>query len=339
MDIAIVPLDPADEAAAQEALDLNEAARAVDLPDFPPVCPVGFLGNLRHPWPGNRYVHALARVDGRAVGQVSVGLPGLDNLDNADLELRVHPRFRRRGVGTALYRAAEAIIRENGRKNVVATTVESLPGGIERGTEGIAFAEALGFKSALVEVRRRLDTTTLDEAALDAMLRDGWAKADGYSLVRWTDDAPDEYVADIAYLDGRLLQDAPMGDLAWEPMKMDAARVRDNDAARAARGSRTYNVAARHDESGRLVAWTAIGYEATSAWHAWQFITIVEPRHRGHRLGAIVKVENLRYALAAEPQTTVIDTWNAAVNDHMISINEAIGFRPQDQWHDFQLTL
>ena len=251
----------------------------------------------------------------------------------------MHPRFRRRGVGTALYRAAEAIIRENGRKNVVATTVESLPGGIERGTEGIAFAEALGFKSALVEVRRRLDTTALDEAALDAMLRDGWAKADGYSLVRWTDDAPDEYVADIAYLDGRLLQDAPMGDLAWEPMKMDAARVRDNDAARAVRGSRTYNVAARHDASGRLVAWTAIGYEATSPWHAWQFITIVEPRHRGHRLGAIVKVENLRYALAAEPRTTVIDTWNAAVNDHMISINEAMGFRPQDQWHDVRLTL
>jgi GNAT superfamily N-acetyltransferase/RimJ/RimL family protein N-acetyltransferase len=339
MDIAVTPLDPADEAASNEALDVNEAARAADLPDFPPVCPVGFAGNLRHPWPGHAEQHFLARAGGRAVGHAVVVLPQLDNLDNADLELRVHPEFRRRGVGTALFRHAEAVIREAGRKNVVATTVESLAGGVEHGTEGIRFAEAMGFASALVEVRRRLDTGALDEAALDAMLRDGWAKADGYSLVRWADDAADEHVADLAYLDGRLIRDAPMGDLAWEPIKMDVARFRAGEAARAARGARTYNVAARHDATGRLVAWTAIGYDATAPWHAWQFITIVEPRHRGHRLGAVVKVENLRYTLAAEPQTTTIDTWNAAVNDHMISINEAMGFRPQDRWHDYQLTL
>jgi RimJ/RimL family protein N-acetyltransferase len=197
----------------------------------------------------------------------------------------------------------------------------------------------VGAGSALVEVRRRLDVTALDEAALDGMLRDGWGKAAGYSLVRWRDRTPEEHVADVAYLDGRLLQDAPMGDLAWEPEKVDAARVRGYEEARAARGQRTYNVAARHDGSGRLVAWTAISYDATSPWHAWQQITIVDPDHRGHRLGAIVKVENLRYALATEPATTAIDTWNAAVNDHMISINEAMGFRAQDRWHDLQLTL
>ena len=34
-----------------------------------------------------------------------------------------------------------------------------------------------------------------------------------------------------------------------------------------------------------------------------------------------------------------MDTWNAAVNDHMISINEAMGFRPVDGWNNFQLNL
>ena len=78
---------------------------------------------------------------------------------------------------------------------------------------------------------------------------------------------------------------------------------------------------------------------ATPDWHAFQQITIVDPDHRGHRLGTIAKIENLRYAMSHEPALRIIDTWNAAVNDHMISINEAIGFRPVDSWNNWQLTL
>jgi RimJ/RimL family protein N-acetyltransferase len=84
------------------------------------------------------------------------------------------------------------------------------------------------------------------------------------------------------------------------------------------------------DKSGRLVALTALGFERSSPWHAWQWITIVDPEHRGHRLGMVVKLENLRHAREHEPDLRVIDTGNAAVNDHMISINEAIGFRAVD---------
>jgi hypothetical protein len=34
-----------------------------------------------------------------------------------------------------------------------------------------------------------------------------------------------------------------------------------------------------------------------------------------------------------------IDTWNAAVNVHMISINERMGFRPVDAWIDWQTDI
>ncbi|MCW2641807.1 MAG: family N-acetyltransferase [Dactylosporangium sp.] len=60
------------------------------------------------------------------------------------------------------------------------------------------------------------------------------------------------------------------------------------------------------------------------------------PPHRGHRLGTIVKIANLRHAMAGEPALRVINTWNAAVNDHMISINEALGFRPVDALVNWQ---
>jgi GNAT superfamily N-acetyltransferase len=339
MDIAITPLDGADEAAAHEAIAVLSAAQAVDLPDFPPVCPQRFLGNLRVPWPGQRTEHALARVDGRAVGYANVGLPIVDNLENSDVDITVHPDHRGRGVGRRLFEHAVAVARHNGRKRMLAMVPEAFSGRPPLGVAGNAFAASVGAKSALIEVRRRLDVGSIDADAQAILLRDGYAKADGYSIVRWEGPVSGEYIDDIAYLDGRLLQDAPLGEVEWEPEQHDAVRVRAADAARQARGLRTYHTAARHDASGHLVAWTAIGFEATSPWHAWQQITIVEPKHRGHRLGAIVKIENLRHVQAHEPALTTVDTWNAAVNDHMISINEAMGFRTAEQWHNYQLTL
>ena len=339
MDIAITPLDPADESAAREAIAVLSAAQAVDLRDFPPFCAPGFLGGLRAPWPGQRTEHALARVDGQVVGHVEIGLPIIDNLENSDVGITVHPDHRRRGIGRRLFEHAVAVAKDSDRKRMLAMVPEAFPGRPPLGAAGNAFAASVGAKSALIEVRRRLDLASIDAEAQAAMLRDAYAKADGDSLVRWAGLVADEYIDDIAYLDGRLVQDAPMGEVEWEPEQHDAARVRAADEARRARGMRVYHTAARHDASGHLVAWTAIGFDATSPWHAWQHITIVEPKHRGHRLGALVKIENLRHVRRQEPALTTVDTWNAAVNDHMISINEAMGFRPAEQWHNYQLTL
>ena len=72
--------------------------------------------------------------------------------------------------------------------------------------------------------------------------------------------------------------------------------------------------------------------EIDESTHAWQSTTIVDPSHRGHRLGMAVKVENLIRTCAAEPDLRHVHTWNAEENTHMIAINEAIGFRPVDAW-------
>lgn len=339
MNIAVTPMDPSDEVAAEQAYQIAAAVTAADLPDFPPPTRQTFFGELRHPWPGLRHERALAHLDGAAVGYLDIALPQLDNLDNAEVEVSVHPEHRRRGVGRALHEYAVSAVRGLGRKNIMGMAVETLPGGVACDPAGGAFGEAMGATAALQDVRRRLDVTAVDDAALDRLLSAAWPRAAGYSLVQWQATVPEEYVDDIAYLDGRLMEDAPMGDLAWEPEKVDAAKVRAIDAVVAARGRRRYHTAARHDESGHLVAWTTIDFPGRADWHAFQQITIVEPRHRGHRLGLIVKIENLRYTRSHEPAVRAIDTWNAAVNDHMISINEAMGFRPVDGWQNWQLAL
>jgi hypothetical protein len=113
------------------------------------------------------------------------------------------------------------------------TALPGEPSGAEPGT---AFATGHGARSGLVDVRRRLDVTSLDEAALDRLLAAAWERAEGYSLVRWYGAAPEAFVDDVAYLDSRLLADSPMGDLEWEPDRTDAERVRAIEAARDGQG-------------------------------------------------------------------------------------------------------
>jgi RimJ/RimL family protein N-acetyltransferase len=48
--------------------------------------------------------------------------------------------------------------------------------------------------------------------------------------------------------------------------------------------------------------------------------------HRGHRLGLLVKTAMLDWLADAEPRLERIVTGNAAVNQHMIAINEQLGY-------------
>jgi GNAT superfamily N-acetyltransferase len=330
MAIDVRLIDPYDDAALADQISVVTAARAHDVPDFPPPCPVRSAGTLRFPDKSAEVIAFLAYLDGLPAGTGSMWLPLLDNLGNARLDLQVHPGLRRRGVGAALYAFAVDRARQRDRVRIISDTVATLPGGTPRDEAGGAFAAAMGAKRALVDVRRRLDLSTVDVDALPM------PQAPGYSAVTWTDRAPEEFLADLGRLDGRMVLDAPMGDLVIEPWKVDADRIRDTERSAVARGDRLYHTGIRHDATGVLAAWSTLAFEATIPYHAWQYITIVDPDHRGHRLGTWVKVANLRFTLEREPALRTVDTWNAAVNKHMIAINEAVGFRAMDEWHQWQ---
>jgi len=72
---------------------------------------------------------------------------------------------------------------------------------------------------------------------------------------------------------------------------------------------------------------------------AYQWSTIVNPAHRGHRLGVVVKLANIDALRANWPSVHSINTWNAGVNDHMVAINEAMGFQAIEQWREWQLDV
>lgn len=341
MTISIRPSSNADPDSIKAHCAIVQAAIEHDIPGFP--VPTERMTTLmyEHQWPGRVFENYIAWLDGEPVGRLEIGLTTLDNLNNLGFQLEVGPAHRRKGVGKALYAKAVEVARANNRGHLTCGTAWTLPGLEARdGGAGPAFAAALGFASAnLPEVMRRFDLSTLDNDLLDTLLEKAKEKSAGYRLIQWLDRAPEEYVADVAYLDGRLVEDAPMGDLVWEPEKFDADRVRETERVLLARDRRTYHTGVVHEESNHLVAWTTLSKDAEIDWHAWQQITIVEPRHRGHRLGALVKVANLRYFLEGEPETQVIDTFNAAENSYMISINEEMGFRPLYAFQNWQRDL
>ncbi|MFE0592735.1 GNAT family N-acetyltransferase [Micromonospora echinospora] len=339
MSIVIASFDESDQAAIDAAFQVAAAAQAVDLPDFPQLSRRQFEGAIRHPMPSRSILMALATLDDVPVGHLMLHLPQAENVDNASLDLAVHPAYRRRGIGRALYGHAVRELRGQGRKRIISTSVGPLPEGPDRPAVGARFAAALGAQPALGEVRRRLVVGQVDHATHDALLADARERATGYHTVTWQAVTPEEYVADVAYLDSRLVTDSPTGDLVLEPDRVDAERVRGIERVLTARGRSPYHCGVVHEASGRLVAWSMIVVVPSVPRHADQQITIVDPAHRGRRLGLLTKIENLRYVLAHEPELREIDTWNAADNTHMIAINEQLGFRAVDAWTIWQLDI
>jgi GNAT superfamily N-acetyltransferase len=332
MQIDVLPVDATDGTAARQAFEIVHAAALARTPDLPSTTWETFLAGVRHPSPGHRFERALGFLDGAPVGSAVLAMPLLDNLDNATVEIFVHPAHRRRGVGRALHRWAAGRVQAHGRKRLTGETVQTTP-------ESDAFAAAMGAGPALSETRSRLDVAGADRRRLDEMLAEAWTHADGYRFVRWDGVPPDRWIDDMAYLDGRLLADAPMGELDWEPEKVDAGRIRRAEEWRLMLGDGRFHGGIEHVASGRLVACTTLAGPEDTPEHLWQNITLVDAPHRGHRLGLVVKLENLRHALRHRPGLRAIDTFNASSNTHMLAINVAMGFRPVDRWMQWQQTV
>ena len=71
----------------------------------------------------------------------------------------------------------------------------------------------------------------------------------------------------------------------------------------------------------------------------YQWTTLVRRDHRGRRLGAAVKLQNLLALQERYPERTEIHTTNAETNDAMIGINDRLGFRVVEVCPEFQRLL
>jgi GNAT superfamily N-acetyltransferase len=330
-DLRLVQVTRDDEAAIRVWFDLRTAVRAADWPDDPALGWADHAGMLRHPWPGTDPRAVLAYDGDTPVGWFALWLSTVENLDTAPCDLEVHPDHRRRGIGRMLLDECVARTRDIGRSRIVAEAVTDSP--------GAALLAARGARPVLPDTLRRLDLRDLDETGLDALLAEAHGHAQGYSLVQWVGATPERDLDAVAALESRMTTDAPFDDLAWEQEVFDAERIRRRDACKGARLMRSYTTAVRHDASGELVGLTCLVVSDGVDDSAEQWQTIVLPAHRGHRLGLLLKVENLRFLGKHEPSVGRIDTWNADSNVPMLRVNEAMGFRPVRHGSEWELPV
>lgn len=332
MDITRVRSD--DEAGLRALWRVQEAARQADRP-WMPAEPVDDILGDEEVTRSRRLERWAARLHDEVIGSLLIELPLLDNTDNAAVDLQVHPQHRRQGVGRALLDLARRRAAEESRRKLIGEVADPLVGR----SAGSAFAQRAGAKQALVEMCRVLDVAALDDTRLAALDAEARSAAGEYEVVQWVGPAPDDVVDEMADLSARLSTDAPMDDLDWQAEVWDAARYRESEARATAQHRLWVTSAARHVASGSVVAYTDIGWSTTVPEDAFQWTTIVEEKHRGHRLGMLLKVANTDLLRREVPPVQRVFAWNAVSNTHMVAINEALGFRPAGVLADWQLDL
>ena len=244
-------------------------------------------------------------------------LPERENRDRAYGYLTVHPAARRRGIGTALLRHAAERAAGNGRSVFGSAALQD--------SAGAAFATRVGATAGLVEARRVLVLGKIPAGAVASLRERAAQAAAGYSLVSWSGRTPEEYLARYAEVENAMA-DAPH-DEGDEPSVWDAARVREQmDDIRERQGRRVYTLAALHDASGEMAAVTAVEADPDNPEWGYQLLTAVVRKHRGHRLGLLVKTAMLDWLAEEKPSIGRIVTGNAAINRWMIAINEELGY-------------
>src|SRR2546421_160047 len=134
------------------------------------------------------------------------------------------------GALAAHHAVSVAATRAHDRVRLIGEAVAALPGGPPRDEAGAAFAAVMGAKEALVEVRRRLDMSTVDTSAPAA------AEAPGYSIVYWREHTPEGFLSRVGRVDGRPGPDAPTGDPVGEAPPVGAPPVRAAGGGHARRG-------------------------------------------------------------------------------------------------------
>jgi GNAT superfamily N-acetyltransferase len=324
--------DPADEKIARACYDVMLTAHKADEPIEPPMSYETFRLYLRQGWdnaPGEVWV-AVDDADA-IVGYYRLHLPDLENLDEASGGPIVHPVTRRRGIGRELLRHEGGRAAANGRTRFGAETTT--------GAAGDAFAQAVGARLDLEDVRRIQYLREIPPGLVASLRASAEKAAAGYSLVSWAGPTPDEYCGHLAEV-FNAFNDAPHGQNE-EPERWDAKRIRERTGIFERAGLlRSHNVAAFCDATGEMAGFSAVIIDPEAPQWGFQQLTAVIKSHRGHRLGLLTKTAMLELLASAEPQIEWIATGNAATNEHMIAVNEQLGYKVVEPgWRSYEMPV
>jgi len=281
----------------------------------------------------------VARVDGTIVGNAYLEWETDPGTRVSWLDLEVLPDYRRRGIGTALFDRIEGEAIASGRPIAQGGALheplaggERLPSATGHGSIALAdpsahFLRKRGY--TLEQIHRRSILHLPVPADRLASLPNAPADVPaGYRVLTWAGPTPERWRDGVAHLLGRLRVDAPYGNLDMGDAAWDAQRVVTEDQQRLAAGQTSVVAVVEYVPTGDLVAYSGLTLPQDRSRPAQQGTTLVLREHRGHRFGLLTKATTLRQLMTTSPETPSIVTNNAEDNQHMLRVNDLLGFQP-----------
>lgn len=336
----IIEFSAEDPELVEEAFAVLTAAHRADTPENPATAERFFKALFTHAFPGreNRWYGYVE--DGALLGHARVTFFTDENRELAMLRFgAVHPDHRGRGIGTALLDRAERVSAEHGRTTVLTGAPVYWEGGPARHEDFARLLEDRGYAKALTTVNRRSPVDPLGpEREAEQYAQALAAAGDAYTVRQWVGPVPDDLLDTMCRMETTIINEIPLGEIEMEAEHMTPEKLRAREAVYAAEGRVTAHSVAL-DRDGEIVAWTEVGVDEGDYRDAHQAITIVDPAHRGHRLGLLLKLANLRQIRAHFPHIAYIWTDNADVNAPMIAINELLNYTTVDANAEYQRKL
>jgi GNAT superfamily N-acetyltransferase len=279
----------------------------------------------RYDDPAERIEKWAVEDGGQVVGVATLWMSQDDNTDKIWVEVDVHPEHRGRGAGTALVQTLERRAREVGRHEILVEVY--LPPDEADLHPYERFAQRHGYARETTEKVRILDLPVPDEVLdpLEATARERWAGA--YRVETHTDGLPDMLIPGYCRVSNQLNVDAPTGAVDFEEETLTPERYRGYVDLERRQGRRRLTTVAIEEATGEVVAYTDLVLPSGAPTKTWQWGTLVDRAHRGHRLGMAVKVANLRELQRSHPERQTVGTGNDATNSYMVGINVELGFR------------
>jgi GNAT superfamily N-acetyltransferase len=335
--MSIERLDPADDAAMTAWHDTFLASHRHRRPHATPLMREELRARLLSGDDATLRLAYTGLVGGgvAAVGMCYLGLR--DNRDQAYVEVQVHPAHRRRGHGSAMLDHLEAVAVEHGRSVLLTEVTYPYDASADgAGTPYVVFARRRGYQLGLGDVVRVLDLP-VPAAGLRALAEEAEPHHRDYTFRQFVGPVPEDLVDSYAAILGTLLSEVPTGDIEREPEVFDAARVRAEERVLEDSGRTRFTTVAL-DPAGEVAAYSELVLPRHDPGRAFQWGTLARPQDRGHRLGLATKARNL---LMAQPRLgeVVLVTYNAEVNEHMVGVNDRLGFRPVERLGEFQKRL
>ena len=245
----------------------------------------------------------------------------------------VRPDRTREGIGRRLVEELEVVAAGDGR-----TTIQSEaylpPGGSGTGPE--LFARAMGYEVASRESMKEL--TLADFVARRDALAASAPVPDGYRVITFDTVCPEEHLASFGRLLGMLMSEVPLGELDLQASEWTPERIREAEQRQVSVG-RHLLTAMAIAPAGSVAGVSDLRVDDSDPAHGQIGITIVDPAHRGRRLGLVLKTATHDLAVASWPGLLSVDTSNAEVNTQMFAVNEALGYRTIETLLELQKKL